>query len=738
MLFFILSSALGAQIHPLLLDVPKNTKVPPIALYLDSFSLETVQELQEIGFEPSRTEKGNIVFQAGWLSGTMKFENIPLLQQNVHVQKVEPARPIFLAPLPLSETAAQIQAPQSWFSFATGSATKIAVQEFVGQGWDIFHPDFFRPDGGCFDFVDENENEVFDIGERIVGFDQTSSLLSIGDEQFELDQDWVYLDLNQNGTRDFGADYGDEPAFSEPIFVSDDLNNNLQLDIGERLCRLSSSKFAVVHSEGQVFRRDENLHEYNPSLIDPGHGTGAAGIAIAGWPLMRRNTGIAPGADLIAITDTDHLRAFQIAQEEDADIMFFEWNAWHDLQDGSTAIEEAVSDMWQQGVIPVAPCGNLGGSDHIAQISLSNGQTSTLPFVIDTSYTYTNWVIGLTWIGESDDVLLSLASAEDEWSLNGTFGESEFEDMYVQQWRQESDRGTVQVLVYATALENNIAPELYEIRIESLQDVQLRAVVTDYSSGWSKGVHWTEHRTEEGSALSPSTADSVIAVGAYGGVESTDFGDANDVRTYSGRGPRIDGARIVDIVAPDDPVAPSKWYGEETGSYNRFGGTSGATPHVAGGLALVREEENFASEEDVLSWFSAHAERMDDDVLDPSGWGRFRIHERATTSAVDWDGVIIEERHKDTMTLTVVDERWNVSWDVGYDGWTDAEGRVLPEVSVRDDIVVWVNDGIHSPVRVRYTPQDIEGCGGCSAQSSPFSLWSLFLGLVYIRRNRGR
>ena len=736
MFFLLFPFAFGAQIHPLLLNVPKDTKIPPIALYLDDYSPATIQELKDIGFQPSRTESGNVVLQAGWLSGTMSRENIPLLHQNPHVQKVEPAKPFFPAPLPLYDTSAQIRAPQSWFSFTTGASTKIAVQEFVGQGWDIFHPDFFRPDGGCFDFVDENENQIFDVGEAIVGFEQNSSLLSIDDEQYDIAMDWIYLDVNQNGTRDFGEDYGDAPAFSEPIFVADDLNNNAQLDVGERLCLLKSSKFSVIHSDGQIFRRGENLHEYNPSLIDPGHGTGAAGIAIGGWPLMRKHTGIAPGADLIAITDSDHLRAFQIAQEEAADVMFFEWNAWHDLQDGSTAIEEAVSDMWQQDVVPVAPCGNLGGSDHLAQISLSNAQTATLPFSIDTSYTYANWVISLTWKGEPDDLLLSLVSDEVEVTLEGSYKESEFADMHVQVWVQESVRETTQVLLYATALENNIAPGEYEIQIDARQDVQLRAVVTDYSSGWSKGIHWTDYLTEEGSALSPSTADSVIAVGAYGGVESSYYGEVSQLRTYSGRGPRIDGARIVDIVAPDDPMAPSRWYGEETGSYNRFGGTSGATPHVAGGIALEIEGAEFVDEAEVLSWLSEHAERMDDDVQDPSGWGRFRIHESSDFSPIDWDGVITEDRNKDTMTLTVEDERWKVAWDVGYDGWIDQEGRVLSEVSIRDDIVIWISDHIQPPIRVRYTPQDSHACGGCSAQSSSWSLWPLLLGGAYMRRRR--
>ena len=322
MLYFLISAALCAEIHPILLYPPRNSKPSTLALFIDSYTPELMNELYEVGFLPSVTPEGNTVYQAGWIAGTMPLLQRHRLEEISQVQKVEPAEPIFPAPVPLKDTASQIQAPQSWFSYNSGTDTKIAVQEFVGQGWDIFHPDFFRPDGGCFDFVDENEDAVFNVGEKIGEYSQESVLLSLDDLFFDPPNDWIYVDLNNNGARDFGMDYGDAPAFSEPTFVGDDLNNNGVLDVGERLCLLNTSKFSVIHDNGVTYRRDDNLHEYNPDLNDPGHGTGAAGIAVGGWPLMRRNTGIAPGADIVAITDSDHLRALQIAQEEDVDVMF--------------------------------------------------------------------------------------------------------------------------------------------------------------------------------------------------------------------------------------------------------------------------------------------------------------------------------------------------------------------------------------------------------------------------------
>ena len=160
----------------------------------------------------------------------------------------------------------------------------MASQEFYGQGWDIFHPDFFRPDGGYFSFSDQNEDQVLSVGDTVDldgdgEYEAKISFLNI-DGGFKPDLDWVFIDINENGERDFGADYGEStPAYGEPIFIGDDLDANGQIDIGEKLLRLGSSKFRAIYENGVAYRRGENLITYDPSSIDPGHGTGAMGIA---------------------------------------------------------------------------------------------------------------------------------------------------------------------------------------------------------------------------------------------------------------------------------------------------------------------------------------------------------------------------------------------------------------------------------------------------------------------------
>lgn len=96
-----------------------------------------------------------------------------------------------------------------------------------------------------------------------------------------------------------------------------------------------------------------------------------------------------------------------------------------------------------------------------------------------------------------------------------------------------------------------------------------------------------------GSVTSPGTAFNVITIGA-----SDDGGDdnlSNDVvHNWSGKGPTADGRPKPDVVAPGvniwsaDPVSADS-QGYDPGAWCNFEGTSAATPHVAGTVALMLE-----------------------------------------------------------------------------------------------------------------------------------------------------
>jgi hypothetical protein len=122
--------------------------------------------------------------------------------------------------------------------------------------------------------------------------------------------------------------------------------------------------------------------------------------------------------------------------------------------------------------------------------------------------------------------------------------------------------------------------------------------VGDDLSSWGSGAAFGQHVSEEGLVCFPATADSAITVAAYAGHAGAPYdvlktGDASgDLRYYSGSGERIDGAKIVDLAAPDNPLTPvNSTFSSAVGpaDYQLFAGTSGAGPHVAGAAALIKQ-----------------------------------------------------------------------------------------------------------------------------------------------------
>ena len=88
----------------------------------------------------------------------------------------------------------------------------------------------------------------------------------------------------------------------------------------------------------------------------------------------------------------------------------------------------------------------------------------------------------------------------------------------------------------------------------------------------------------QGSVIEPASSPAAIAVGAscFGG---------DDPETYSSRGPTIDGRPKPELIAADGVAGAT--YGP-TGhgcSVSGFPGTSAAAPHVAGALALIKQNE---------------------------------------------------------------------------------------------------------------------------------------------------
>jgi len=519
----------------------------------------------------------------------------------------------------------------------------------------VFHPAFFNADGGYFSWSDVNGDGVLTPGTDRVLLDPAQpegAVLVLGDtgvlNPYDQEGGWsqvhgngkydpgfdvLYVDSNGNGKRDFGSKFGfsdSTPGFGEPMFVADDVDGNGAVNAGEKLVMLNSSKIAKVWVGKTPYVRGVNLSElYSldtfgtdasgyPTAL---HGTGVAGILVAGNPGLQRFVGMAPAAtihmydnthdDQSTWYDNSTLQKLVWATQDGLDILLYEFSMWGmEFMDGSSNLEVAMDKTYEQhGIINVVPAGNLGGAGKHMQTEVGSDGISVNALVPTTwqGYNYPfetpGLILSFYWKGEVDDLRIWLTppgGPKTEVLANGP-GQgvvlSGGQRLY--SYSSSSVSGFVlQMLFIYDDAGKAISSGNWGVSVDNMagSPVALHGFLMDYVAGWERTVTWSAFESDDTTMCHPSTADSAITVGAFGG----QFGSAGELgrlRGYSSRGPRMDGELGLDIGAPDDPFSPLPdmeigWAGASdilTGAYSVFGGTSGAGPHVAGTLALLAQ-----------------------------------------------------------------------------------------------------------------------------------------------------
>jgi hypothetical protein len=702
-----------------------------------------------------RTAQGEPLWHDRFVPAMLDPTALQAVLASPHVRRVR-SSPASTGLLPLDHSAALM-------GLAGARGSRPALDLLTGEGIvvadldsnaDVFHPQFFRADAGWHDWIDVNGDGVFEPGVDAIDLDRDGSagptetaawlkartlLLHYGDEvpargdAFDPSIDWVYLDENDNGQRDYGAASGftdGVPAFGEPLFVPDDVNRNGRIDVGERVARLGTSKFkkVYVHIEyyaevDRVFVRGVDMSSHKQDFTggaygysDALHGTGVLSIVAGDVPLVgRRWVGIAPDADL--------LLGFEVAQEgakaltwalgQKPDVMLHEIATWTgEPMDGSDAYSSMVDTSVQvDEMTHTCPTGNLGGSRKHAFLQVGPGATVTADLDVP--------AIGATYVqaalnvrgGSSVSIVLHEPSGTTHDITDGpAYGNLSTGALYYV-GNKTSDRGTSywDTLLYEHEAGKPVPTGGWQVQVtnEGTAPVTVDAYAFDEVSGWGVGAAWDASiATDASTAGIPSVSDHCIAVGAHTGHAMSGTtpwfnqpGAVGEVRDYSGRGPRIDGVQKPDVVAPDNPwsAAPNdRDYDGDIiphGAVWPFGGTSGATPHVTGVAALMAQAGLRGLEAREALRSSAARDGTTGAVPNMEyGWGRIDAAAALGAFAAGYppevqltaSATLVTTGEPVTLTVTATDSDGSASdleakWDDGYDGtWDVAYGPLAP------------------------------------------------------------
>ena len=568
------------------------------------------------------------------------FAAVEQLKQLDFLISIESARQRRTPP-PLARSRPQVEADQAWQVNAPGGGTLSGDGVIIcdiDTGVNYLHSVFFQRSGESFDWIDVDmsgtltagdvvdldDDGIPDTGEDLL-WHEAANTSQYGNSvvTYDTDFDFLYNDANGNVARDYGPPtFGEsDPCYGERIFLTDDANDNGLLDVGELLLALGQTRIkAIYNKDGSIHTRGVDL--LTSELDTWGHGTQVSGIFGGGWVGLHAMSGMAPGIESLHI-DYDYAAeppfllpieaGLAWAVGEGADIVIIEDGEWvWEYLDGSSNVEIMINEYAaDDSVIFIIPAGNLATGNQHTQFNSSSGE------VLHAAASHTILWPSFLWTGETSFTDLYITPPSElpvQIPMDGTTVVTQMYRIYSNV--SVSPRGT-----YRLDLRMTRNPEGGSVEGDWTfnfigPDTELHGYFGENTFSWVSAGYWVNGLSGDYTVTWPATADSAITVAAY-----TAAGDG-DIDSYSGWGPRIDGVSIMDIAAPGQGVySASPW---NNGDFIRFGGTSGAGPHVAGAAALLKELFPDLDNGKCREYLRAGAQQ-DVYTTDPARWGAGKL-----------------------------------------------------------------------------------------------------------------